>query len=479
MASCRDITHGQIPNWFDTRQRLLAYVLTGYAALFVVAGCGRQSDSPAATPPLSEPEAILRRMIDTYRDARTYADQGVVRLRYRTDGQWTEDEGRLAVRFERPNRLLVRVYQLTLASDGQRWQIHVADPQTRDLDGQIVVRSAPDQARLENIYDEPVTRDVIAGGIGGPPVTLELLLSDAPLAHLFAPAVRRELLAVQSVGGRECHRVQVGLEEGPVVFWIDRQSHLLRRLEYPTDRLKTRLDPDGTIQDLSLIADFREASVNADLGGDEFSFRIPSDAKIVSRFVLPPRPLPSDLLGRLPEAFHFVDLNSEKLTQESLLGKTAVLAWFNIHPASEMCLKQLAEVRRGFAEDEPVVFLAVCTEPTTVGNQQLARLTDSWHLGLPIVRDLAACGRDVFDIPGAPTVVVLDPRGVVQGFEVGANPALAEVLPHVVRHVIAGQDLAGTIVGQFQQQQETYHRTLLEVLQVPLQGDASGHRALR
>jgi hypothetical protein len=479
MTGCHHATVHQIPCNHRRRKLLAAFFLAGGMALLAAVGCGRPASSPDTAPPLSESETILRQMIETYRQAWTYADQGVVRIRYRAEGQWIEDEGRLAVRFERPNRLMLRVYQLTLASDGGRWQIHIADPQTGDLDGQIVVRPAPGQVRLEDIYEDTVTRDVIAGGMGGPPVTLELMLSEHPLEHLFDATVRRELLTGQSLGGRDCHRVQVTLEEGPVVFWIDRQSHLLRRLEYPTDRLALRLDPSGSIQDLTLVADFREASLNVDLDGDDFAFRVQSDAKIVSRFVMPPRPLPSDLLGRLPGGFHFVDLNSRMWTQDALLGKTAVLAWFNIHPASEVCLRQLAEVRRGIAEDEPVVFLAVCTEPTTVGNQQLARLTDSWKLGLPIVRDLAAYGRDVFDIPGAPTVVVLDPRGVVQAFEVGANPALGEILPHVLRQVIAGQDLAGTIVSHFEQQQETYHRTLLEVLQVPLQGDASRHSTLR
>lgn len=479
MTVCHYATFHRIPG-NDRRRRLLsAFLLACGVALLIAVGCGRPASSPDLAPPLSESEAILRQMIETYRQTQTYADQGVVRIRYRAEGQWIEDEGRLAVRFERPNRLMLRAYQLTLASDGSRWQIHIADPQTRDLDGQIVVRSAPGRVRLEDIYEDTVTRDVIAGGMGGPPVTLELLLSEQPLEHVFDAAVRRELLAGQSVGGRDCHRIQVTLEEGPVVFWIDRQSHLLRRLEYPTDRLALQLDPSGSIQDLSLVADFREASLNVDLSGEDFTFRTTSEAKMVSRFVMPPRPLPSDLLGRLPEGFHFVDLDSRTWTQDALLGKTAVLAWFNIHPASEVCLKQLAEVRRAISEDEAVVFLAVCTEPTTVGNQQLARLTDSWKLGLPIVRDLAACGRDVFDIPGAPTVVVLDPRGVVQAFEVGANPSLAEILPHVLRQVIAGQDLAGTIVSHFQREQEAYHRSLMEVLQVPLQGDASRHPPLR
>jgi hypothetical protein len=428
-------------------------------------GCDRPPESPAGLAPIAESEVILRRMIDTYRQAKTYADQGVVRLRYRAEGQWIEDQASLTVRLERPNRLVVRAYQLTIVCDGERWQTQITDPQTSDLDGQVLVRSAPDEMTLEAIYQDPLVKDVMAGGMAGPPVTLELLLAEQPLAHLLEPDVRRELLADKPIASRVCHRVRVTLPEGCVVFWVDRETHLLRRLEYPTDRLAQQLDPEGLMEGFSLEADFRESCVNVDLDGESFAVRPGADAKIVNRFVLPPRPLPSDLLGRLPGDFHFVDLDSNRWTREALLGQTAVLAWFNVHPASELCMRQLAEVRRVTAADEPVTFLAVCTEPTTVGNRELARLAEDWNLAMPVVRDLEAFGRDIFQIPGAPTVIVLDPQGIVQAVEVGANPSLGKSLPDVLRQVLSGQDLAGPLVAHFQQQQDAYHRALLEVIQ--------------
>jgi hypothetical protein len=433
--------------------------------LMVANGCDRSPESPAKPPPIAESDAILRRMIDTYRQARTYADQGIVRLRYRAEGQWIEDQASLMVRLERPNRLIVRAYQLTIVCDGERWQTQIADPQTSDLDGQVLVRSAPDAMTLDEIYQDPLVKDVIAGGMAGPPVTLELLLAEQPLEHLLESEVRSELLADKPIASRVCHRVRVALPEGCLVFWVDRETHLLRRLEYPTDRLAQQLDPVGLMEDFSLVADFREPCVNVDLDSESFAVRTSTDAKIVSRFVLPPRPLPSDLLGRLPDDFHFVGLDSNRWTREALLGQTAVLAWFNVHPASELCMRQLAEVRGDMAADERITFLAVCTEPTTVGNRQLARLAEDWNLAMPVVRDLEAFGRDIFQIPGAPTVIVLDPRGIVQAVAVGANPSLGESLPDVLRQVLSGQDLAGPLVAHFQQQQDAYHQALLEVIQ--------------
>jgi hypothetical protein len=443
-----------------------------------IAGCGYRTETATESPLLTECDLVLRRMIDTYRHARTYADSGIVRLRYRADGQWVEDQGRFAVRLQRPNRLIVRAYQLTIACDGDQWVVHIDDPQTGDLDGQVLVRPAPEQLTLDDVYLDPLSKDVMVGGMGGPPLTLELLLSDNPLEHLFDGAARRELLSDQPIASRMCRRVRVTLDEGTLVFWIERETNLLRRLEYPTERLASQLDPDGLLENLSLVAEFRESCVDIDLGADSFALSFPPDAKLVSRFVLPPRPLPSDVLGRVPEAFYFVGLDFDTWTQDALLGQTAVLVWFNIHPASEACLRQLAEIRRGMAEDEPITFLAVCTEPTTIGNRQLDRLAEDWGLTMRIVRDLEAFGRDVFQIPGAPTVVVLDPRGVVQAFQVGANPKLSETLPHVLQQIGSGQDLAEAMVGQFQQQQETYHRALLEVMHPSPPRDATRQRSV-
>lgn len=443
------------------------------------AGCGRHPESAGDLQTVSEADAILRRMIESYQQASTYADQGIVRLRYRTEGHWIEDQARLAVRLERPNRLIVRAYQLTIVCDGVSWHTHIADPETGDLDGQILVRPAPEEIHLEEIYVDPISKDVIAGGMGGPPLTLELLLGQHALAHLFEESVRRELLTEQPIASQPCYRVRASLEEGSLVFWIDKQTYLLRRLEYPTDLLASQLDPEGVIEDLSLVADFRQAGLNVDLTRDDFAMPIPADAKIVNRFVLPPRPLPSDLLGQVPEPFRFVGLDSQPWTQHSLKGKTCVLAWFNVHPASELCLRQLAAIQREMLRDPSIVFLAVCTEPTSVGNQQLDRLRQDWGLTMPVVRDLEAYGRDVFQIPGAPTVVILDTEGVVQAFEVGANPELEAHLPNLIQQVVAGQSPASSLVTRFQEQQHHYHHALMQVMQSPHFRDAGRSRDLR
>lgn len=441
-----------------------------------VTGCSKKAPAPveqADAAPAAE--QILQRMVATYRDAGSYSDQAVVRLKYREQGRWVEDEGSFAVTLVRPNKLSLRAYQLTLSSNGRQLHAVIADPGSNDMDGQVVVRDAPAALRLDTIYEDQVMVDVMSGGMGGPPVTLELLLSETPLKELLASGKGVELLAEDRISERACDRVQLMLDEGRLVFWIDRQSHLLLRLEYPADRLAREMAA-GNCTDVSLTAEFVQARVNGPVTDDAFAFAVPQSAKTVSRFVLPPQPLASELLGQLPGDFQFTNPQGEGLTRDSLLGQLAVLLWFNDHPASQTALGQLERVRKTLPAELQVACYAVCTEPSSVSHAQVQALAQRWGSSLPLVRDLQACGRDMFRIPFAPTLVVLDAHGVVQIFEVGANPNLASELPDRLRLLAAGEDLAATRLAQFRQQQTLYRKKLAESSASAPQ-DASASRA--
>lgn len=423
-------------------------------------GCGRSAaPAPAAPAPLT-PEGVLQRLIETYQKAKAYRDRGVVRLQYRQAGQWVRDEGKLEVQWQRPNRLRLRAYQLTLASDGETLQAIVADRDTRDLDRQVLHRPVPAPLTLESVYEDAVLREVVASGLGGPPVQLELLLAPAPLAYVLDDKADRALLADEMCDGRPCHRVRVTLAEGTLVWWIDRQDHVLRRLEYPAQKLAEQMAQASACSEVSLVADFRDAVLDGPLDPREFQLAVPPDARLVRQFVLPPQPPPSELLGQAPGAFHFTALDGQRVTRDAWSGRVAVLVWFNNHPASQALLEQVARVQAAFRAEPRLVFQAVCTEPRAVGQDQLRALIDRWGVRLPVVRDGEAFGRDVFRIPWTPTVVVLDPRGTVQLFEVGANPDLEQNLPPVLRQLLDGANVADKVRAQIEQERQAYGQAL-------------------
>ena len=290
--------------------------------------------------------------------------------------------------------------------------------------------------------------------------------------------VPRRLLRPETVGGRTCDRVRVELPEGPLVFWIDRENHLLHRLEYPTNRLMPEVESDVELSDLSLVAEFRDARLNAAIPAAEFELHPPESAKLVHRFVLPPQPLNSPLVGQRPEKYFFTDLAGKPLASEDFAGRTTVLVWFNNHPASATALQQLQQTVAAGSSGEPLEIVAVCTEPSHVANADLRAVAERWQITLPIVRDLEAYGRDVFEIPWAPTTVVLDAKGVVQHFEVGSSPQLAETIASVTSRLARGEDVAAETLQLHRDRMREYQAKLGAAAQTAAQ-QASKPRRVR
>jgi hypothetical protein len=91
---------------------------------------------------------------------------------------------------------------------------------------------------------------------------------------------------------------------------------------------------------------------------------------------------------------------------------------------------------------------------------------------------LEAYGRDVFRVPWAPTVVVLDRRGAVQAFEVGADPALAERLQGQLKRLLKGEDLAAETLTRVQQERRQYEAAVAAAT-VQVQREARAERTTR
>jgi hypothetical protein len=297
-------------------------------------------------------------------------------------------------------------------------------------------------------------------GLAGYPLQLDLLLSETPLAELWEDNVTRTLLEPAQIGDRLCHRVRAELPDGAFVFWIDRQDYVLRRVEYPMAVFAPNIASDVNVREPSLTVEFRGASLQGAADPHSFTFQMPKNAKRVRQFVPPPKQLPSQLFGKQAGTFAFTNLAGGVVSDRSLGNRIKVLVWFNNHPACRTAIGQINQVARQFKDQQRMTFCAVCTEPSSVTDQQLAQLMQLWQIQVPVTRDLQAFGRDVFHIPWAPTLVVLDEKNAVQIFEVGANPHLAEELPQVLERLLAGDDLAAEILEQFRQAQAAYQQAL-------------------
>jgi len=391
------------------------------------------------------PTAVLEAMVRAYRDAEAYSDRGILCLRYQQKGTRYHDEAPMAVVRESKNRLRVHAYQAVIVSDGVELMAHVANPGEDEMGRQVLVVPAPSTLSLDTLLADPILQSAVTGGAGRLPIQLELLLGDAPLAAVLPASIEKRFVRETRVEGHPCHGIEVATEEGKFVFWIDKATSVLRQLDYPAEVVPAELGAERP----SLVAEFRGARFTSTAEEQTFAVSVTPGDVAVSSFVIPPAPLPTTLLGERFTDFHFLNPSGDDVTAESLVGRVAVMLWFSDHPACQSALTQLDQVRETLDSNE-VVLLAVCTESSQRSHRDIEALMRQWDIQLPLVRDLRAFGRDLFALPGAPALVVLDSNGVMQIFEVGANPNLAAELPSALARIVAGDDLAAESKARYE-----------------------------
>ncbi|MBC7856632.1 MAG: hypothetical protein IAF94_24650 [Pirellulaceae bacterium] len=442
-------------------------------AMVAASGCGGNPAAVDGDKPASEPlpagaiaqssqdaSDVLRQLLKTYREAKSYSDDGQVVLRFRQNGELMESKWKTAVSFERPNRLFVKAYQVTIGCDGRELRGRIQDEGSGEDGGQILVRPAPDRLKLKDLAIDPLLYENLSSQLRRQPIQLELLLESQGLASAFRGDVACKLLEDSSVEGQLCRRVEVPSPGGSFIFWVDAKSSLIRRLEYPAGALLPGLAQDPAVTDISLTAELTGAEFNPAIPPEQFVLAIPAGAKKMKSLVMPPQPLPSDLFGQETNEFFFTQLDGERLRSQDLAGKIAVLTWFQDDPACAPVLGQIEQARQEYAENGKVAFYSVSTDPTTLSNDDLAKLLSSWSVAMPVVRDLEPFGKSLFKIQFHPTIIVLDASGRVQIVQTGGGPELSKQLGVILERLLKGDDVAAEILKRAADEKAEYARLL-------------------
>ncbi|HEX5444401.1 MAG TPA: redoxin domain-containing protein [Pirellulales bacterium] len=419
--------------------------------VFGTLGCRRPAYSTQSAP--GSASEALERMLEAYRQAETYQDGGQVRLSFtRTQPKQGEEAAvnqawDYSIAFERPNKLRMHVYQAVAVCDGK--QLHA----TLDFDqvaGQVLTAAAPDKLKSADVYgSDPLLAQALSeGGAAGPPVVLSFLLDDAALDPVLEGAGKPTLLSPEKIDDRTCDRVEVERPDGRLVFWIDQQSYVLRRLEYPTKEFGKSVEAqEGPVTDLALVVELAGAQLDGQIDRVAFQFEAPAGARLVEHFMTAP-----PLLGQQIADFKFVGLDGQEITRESLAGKVAVLDFWATW--CEPCLKSLPNLQKAadrFRDNDKVAFLAVSVDSDDVKNEQVAEVFSKAGLNLPLVRDAHQLAPAAFLIEALPTTVLLGPDGKVQDFEAAYNPDLAEQLAVKIEKILAGKNIFEDTLAQYAQ----------------------------
>lgn len=407
----------------------------------------------SSTPKFENGLAVLEAMAAAYRNAHTYQDTATVRLTAQSGDKKVDEKNDFSVAFERPNKIHLDAYGVSIRCDGHDYHAFIAD-----IPGQVVEKESPAKLDTNSLYSDPVlARTISLKGVTGFPPQPLLLLDDKALKVMLGGADAPVLAEPGEIDGRKCYRVQVSRPEGEVTFWIDQKTLVLRRIWYSTEALRTSLAQrlGGTVENSSLIADFTGAALDERVSPVAFQFDVPrgDDIRVGKYFA----PFPGELLGKKTPAFKFADDAGRAITPESLVGKIVVMLL--IAPQQSDASEGLIDLQKiydGYKNDKSVAIFAVCMDPEEFDKQAIEEMRSTLKLTLPIYRNLEKTPRGYGNFRDV--VFLLGPYGTVQDFELVADANLLANLQHKIEALVAGQSLAEAAKQRYEQQLREYEK---------------------
>ncbi len=399
----------------------------------LVAGCtsgiDTKSETEARQPPHSATE-VLERVKEAYHKADRYQDDGRLLVRYRHDCEIVDETSEFSLAMAGPNRLRMRAYHALVVCDGQTFRATIDE-----APGEVLSFPAPDELSPPSIYKDTVLEKSLNQIVGSVP--LWLFLEPDPVPGLLFNGQAPQLDSPESIGPDLCYRVRIDRREGAFVLWIDQQTFVVRRVEYPSGGYRRLLEPYiGDITDMTITAELDGARLDPPIDDAKFQFDLPRGAELVKRF---------DSLrpgARIPK-FKLRALDGHLITRESLADKIAVLKFWTKDGVFKNYkdLASFQQVQRQYQSQDSIVFLTVCADADDVTDDDLRAVFAKAELSLPIARITRQAAIRSFGLQMAPATVILGRDGSLQEHVIGAYPNQATALPGKLDMLLAGNDL--------------------------------------
>jgi outer membrane lipoprotein-sorting protein len=251
------------------------------AVMAVLAGCSQESKTQPQIikrePPQTASE-LLDQVVEAYHQADSYQDAGRLLVRYSHDGKDVNQSSEFSLALAGPSRLRMRAYHALVVCDGETFYATIDE-----APGEVLSFPAPEELSPSFVYKDPVLANALNQTAGSVP--LSLYLDPDPLPALLLNAHTPQFDPPQKIGDDNCYRVRIEKREGPFVLWIDQQTLVVRRVEYPTSGYRRLIEPYiGPIADLTITAELEGARLDPSIDDATFRFEPPSDAEPVQWF---------------------------------------------------------------------------------------------------------------------------------------------------------------------------------------------------
>ena len=423
-------------------------------------------------------DAAIDRLLATYKNAKTYRDEGLIVINLQTPGGKEPGDFDAKLEFQRPNLLRMEfqppippvgeISQRLVISDGKQVALR-----SDGYANQVLVANTPAQDVANALFASETVGPLLTDGLIGGSLMLKLLTS----ADLPAPLDRTKakLLEQGKHEDQTFDRVQFTTKEGDLTLWIDPKTSIVRRIEYPGNKLLELLKPLG-VTSVEIIADLKGAELDAPIAKDRFTWKKTDGDHYVGKLVEPvagTEPV-AKLIGQPLPAFSFTNAKGAKQTSAEFAGKVVVVDFWATWCG--WCLKGMPgvdQVRKKYADNDKVQFIALSEDAPEVTDQQIGDVLKKIKAEVPWARLTAETGDDLnnrFEFPGIPAMLVIAADGRVQFHHVGFDSKIEENLPPVIDALLAGKDLSSKVIETRKAKQQEYEQRL-EGVKVPPPGE--------
>jgi outer membrane lipoprotein-sorting protein/peroxiredoxin len=424
-------------DWRSDRGFLTAASSLLALAVMLTAGCSGCSQTSEARPQaqvIKPPQSaieILKHVVELYHQANRYQDHGRLLVQYTCEGQVVHENYDFSFAASGPNKIRLRAYDVLVVCDGETF--YATFDEAPD---EVLSVPAPEELMPALVFRNQLLGKALNQVVGSIP--MGLFLDPAPLQTLEFNAQQPRLETPEKIGPNTCYRVAIDRLEGAMVLWIDQQSFVVRRVEYPTDGYRRLREAyPGAISEMTVTAEIDDAQLDPPIDDAVFEFHVPPDAELVKDFD------EVRLGARIPK-FKLTTLDGRLLTRDSLADKVVVLKFWQTGDVLKYYddLAAFEEVQKHFQGNDSVVFLAVSDDLDDASDDDLRAAFAKVKLSLPIARVAPDVATRSFALEIVPTTVVLGRDGTLQEHFVGVYPNQLHALKKNVDTLLAD----GTLV---------------------------------
>ncbi len=353
------------------------------------------------------------------------------------------------------------------------------DIDTANLEGQTLYIPYQQTIPLDQLLADPIARPRITGFAelpldesrksSGPwliPVPVGLLLHQSRCPWLDQPEALQRM-ADDTLDGKDCYVIRSLAQDMTSDIWIDKQTRLIQQMSLPIKLLAGEVVASDQVDDVRLIARYRNASVNQSVPGTTFDLSDDADRVPVRKFVSLPEVLPSPMIGKRAPGFTF-QTRTGTVNHLHFDQQTTALIWLSGNQSANLLQEEL-DLLKSAAEKYEVGLVYADTERLQPGTDNISPFPSIERLsqasGWPTYYDQRLTAGAKFEFSSLPVAVVLDGDAVVH-YVRAISPDdrnWAQELVAAMQRVDQGENVAAEMNLAYSQYLDTYQQQLAAV----------------